>query len=123
MRHASQTTHQESDSTRQSSRRVPARVGPRICDYLRKRYPSRTAEHVAADVRCGVKDTTIRKMLDRRSAPRADLFVLLMNAYGLEFLVEVMTNPPAWMVEAHRAEEQAELRRQLAAIESRLVRP
>ncbi len=123
MRQASQTSRQESDSTRHLSRKAAARVGPRTCDYLRKRHPDRTAENVAADVGCGVKDTTIRKMLNRCSAPRADLFVLLLNAYGLDFLMAVMTTPPAWMVEAYRAEEQARLRRQLAELQARVEAP
>ncbi len=124
MRQASPPTRQESDSTRHLSAALAAdaslELGERISAYLRARHPFGTPENVAADT--GIKDTTVSKMLQRGSTPRAIQLFALMRAYGLDFLVAVTVNPPAWMIAARRAEEQAAIEQRIAELRSQQER-
>lgn len=81
-------------SLRQSGHRPAQRggisaqvVGERVASFLRARYPHKTADYVACDV--GISVSTVRKWIERSSAPAAAHFGLLVYAYGPSFLAAV----------------------------------
>jgi DNA-binding phage protein len=85
----------------------------RVTSFLRARYPTKTAEIVAADT--GLQATTIRQWLDRGSAPSFRATLALIAAYGPALLAIAMGDePPEWLSRAARAERQAELEARLA---------
>lgn len=71
---------------------------------------------VAADLQYwGVKAPTIAKMLERRTAPGAALWVAMTCAYGPEFLAAVLPSAPTWLSDAQKCER---IRALEAAIEA-----
>lgn len=62
-------------------------VGERVAAFLRARHPHKTADYVACDV--GISVSTVRKWIERSSAPAAAHFGLLVYAYGPAFLAAV----------------------------------
>ncbi|MCJ2129197.1 hypothetical protein [Methylobacterium sp. E-045] len=93
-------------------------VGERTTAFLRQRYPTKTAENVAADT--GISPNTIGKWLDRGSAPTSWAFLRLLAAYGPELACATMETPPAWLARAAREEDQRRLRAEIAALQARL---
>jgi ubiquinone biosynthesis protein UbiJ len=91
-----------------------------VIAFLRQRYPSKTPDHVAADT--GVPAGTVQKWLDRGSAPSVAHYTRLWLAYGPEFLAATIERAPAWLDAAHRAEEAARLKAEIAAREARLAK-
>lgn len=94
----------------------------RAVAFVKQLYPSKTADHVAADT--GVPSQTVRRWLEGVSKPSWVAFSRLIFAYGPAFLIAVYPKAPKWLDEAHRRERQealkAEQRRiaaQLAALE------
>ncbi|MCV9940952.1 hypothetical protein OIU35_31765 [Boseaceae bacterium BT-24-1] len=94
----------------------------RIIAFLRRMYPSKTADNVAADI--GGSSVTLQKMIDRRSTPSVVTYGRMLLAYGPEFLMAVYPNAPKWMSDAYRKEQQEALlaaqkriSEQLAALE------
>lgn len=121
MRQSSRSSRQESAGCRTD---VGERVekAERIIAFLRQLYPVKTADNVAADLRCSPE--TVAKMIERVACPNAVTFGRMILAYGPAFLVAVFPSAPKWLDEAHRRERQealkAEQRRiaaQLAALE------
>jgi hypothetical protein len=99
-------------------------VADRAIEFLRRLYPSKTADNVAADI--GASPDTIAKMIERGTTPNAATFCRLIFAYGPAFLAAVYPRAPAWLDDARRRELQAELRaeqqritEQLAALDRR----
>ena len=62
-------------------------VGERVAAFLRTRYPHKTADYVACDI--GISVSTVRKWIERSSAPAAAHFGLLVYAYGIEFIAAI----------------------------------
>ncbi len=91
----------------------------RIIGFLRRMYPTKTADNVAADI--GGSAVTIQKMIDRRSTPNVVTYGRMLMAYGPAFLVAVYPNAPKWLDEAHRREQQAALRAEQQRIEAQLA--
>lgn len=96
MRQSGPFSRQASCSFRQLS------DGERVCSFLRKTHPEKTAANVAADT--GISVRTIEKWLERLSAPSWAHGVRLLATYGPEFMCAVMDAPPAWLDQAARKE-------------------
>jgi hypothetical protein len=94
------------EAMRQSAvngRRLPATnravVADRINALLRRRHPKKTAEHVSAET--SIPAGTVAKWLERGSSPGAVGTLLMILAYGPEFLAEVYAEQtPEWVKEA-----------------------
>ncbi len=92
----------------------------RIVALLIKMYPTKTAESIQADT--GIRASTVRQWMSRESAPNFRALFRLMCAYGPELLLVALDNPPAWLDEAARREEQRKLRAGIAALQAKLER-
>jgi hypothetical protein len=90
----------------------------RVVTFLRSRYPSKTAESVAAETGLGVD--RIRKWLERGSKPSCAACFVMIAVYGPEFLSAVMHRPPAWIATAARAARREQLRAEISDLEARL---
>lgn len=97
-----------------------SQLGRRIVAFLSSRHPVKTAENVAADT--GVPINTVKTWLGRESDPSGRAYVRLWLAYGPEFLAATIEHAPAWLDAAHRAEEAARLKAEIAAREARLAK-
>lgn len=101
-----------------------ARNGWKACPekavaFIRRRYPMKTAESVAADT--GIGAETVKKWLDGSARPSWDGVFALICAYGPAFLAAVLPNAPQWLDEAHRREMQASLRAEQQRISDQLA--
>ncbi len=92
-----------------------ASLGDRVASYLRRRFPVKTAQSVAAD--SGASIDTVDNWL-RGGAPSLKWFVALVGCYGPEFLATVCPGLD-WLDEAVIAAEKAEIAREMAALEAR----
>jgi transcriptional regulator with XRE-family HTH domain len=90
----------------------------RVIAFLRRIHPIKTAEAVSADT--GVQASTVRKWLERASAPSFAALFRLLGAYGPEFVCACMNTPPEWLSEAARKEEARRLRAEIDALTARL---
>lgn len=117
MRQSSRSDRQASGSERTV---VAERVATaeRIIEFLRKRYPAKTADNVAADLGCSPE--TVAKMIERVSTPSVLTFGRMIMAYGPAFLVAVYPSAPAWLDEANRRERQDALRAEQRRIQAQL---
>lgn len=79
--------------------------------FLRRAHPFKTAQ--AASAKTGIPADTIRKWFEG-SKPSYLHFLRLICAYGPEFLVAVLPNPPAWLDEARGWERQRQLEASIA---------
>lgn len=111
---------QYSSARRQLSVKKAPDVGSRVVDFLRTRYPQKTAEHVSADT--GIAIATVGKWMERASVPGGVAIIILTSVYGPEFLNAIMHSPPAWLDEAARSEAQRRLRAEIAALQAKLER-
>jgi len=91
----------------------------RIIGFLRRLYPTKTAENVAADI--GGSPETIQKMMDRCSTPSTILFSRMIFAYGPAFLIAVYPKAPKWLDDAHRRERLAALEAEQARIRAEIA--
>lgn len=95
-------------------------VAERVAGNLVARYPSKTADCVAADT--GIKAETIQKILNRVSMPSGLVLLRLVAAYGPDFLAACMgSGAPSWLVTAEREKRAAELKARRAAIDAELA--
>lgn len=89
-----------------------------VSEFLRDKYPAKTAEHVAADTGCTV--AAVKRWIYSDSAPSCACLLKLINAYGPELLSAVL--PPSSWIERARAElHQEKLEADLADAEQRLA--
>lgn len=93
-------------------------VADRIAAFLRQKYPTKTAEHVAADT--GISAGTVARWLDRGSAPSAWALCRLVGAYDADVLCAILDNPPAWLLAAARQEERERVERQIAQLRAQI---
>ncbi|BDA84991.1 hypothetical protein Sa4125_25330 [Aureimonas sp. SA4125] len=93
-------------------------AGARVAAYLRRLYPARTADNVAADT--GLNSGTIAKWLERESAPNGVAMLVLIAIYGPDFLGAVMKRAPAWLDASQRMTEASALAAELDKIQARL---
>lgn len=95
-------------------------TGHRVSSFLRRLYPRKTAETVAADT--GISQSTVATWVDRCASPNSAGFVALTLAYGPEFLAAITgARVPAWLDRAVRAERLARLEAQQGEIERELT--
>lgn len=93
----------------------------KIVDFLRARYGgARIPESVEVDT--GIPAATVRKWIDRASAPSLAAFVTLIANYGPEFLACVLPRSAAWLDTAARASRHARIQRQIDELESEVAR-
>ena len=118
MRHSSQAAGQLSDATRTDAAERVAQA-ERIIEFLRHRYPQKTADNVAADI--GGSAETIQKMIDRVSSPSALLFTRLILAYGAPFLRAAVGAAPDWIAAEAQKQRIAELEARRAQIDAELA--
>jgi len=92
-----------------------AGVAERVVDFLRSRHPAKTAESVSAET--GINIHTVRKLIDRTSAPSLATFGRLGAVYGLEFVSKVFE----WdWLDAEKVEaEEARIEQQIAELRER----
>lgn len=88
--------------------------------FLRSRHPVKTSAAVAADT--GLQAETVKKWLDRSSAPSFAAVFALIGAYGPGFIAAVMEHPPAWIDNAARAARREALARDISRLQSELAR-
>ena len=91
----------------------------RAVAFIRRMYPTKTAESVSADT--GIGSETVKKWLDGSSRPAWDSTFALIFAYGPAFLAAVYPKAPKWLDEAHRREMQATLRAEQQRISDQLA--
>ncbi|WP_367622874.1 hypothetical protein [Labrys neptuniae] len=89
----------------------------RVTAHLRKIYPNKPSEHVAAATDLPVD--TVRKWFARQNTPNGPAIVRLVFVYGIEFLCAIMDEPPHWLSRAADAEELATLDAEFAALQKR----
>jgi hypothetical protein len=87
-------------------------------DFLRRRFPHDTAKEAGAAL--GLSHRTVENWLSGKSRPDFDACGRMIGLWNVEFLVAVMTSPPAWAVDAQARAELAELERRSAALHSKL---
>jgi hypothetical protein len=90
----------------------------RAVAFIRALYPVKTAECVAADI--GLPVHTVKRWLEGVARPSWDGIFALICAYGPRFLAVALPAPPAWVSDAAREQELAELRAEQARITKKL---
>ncbi|MCJ2051698.1 hypothetical protein [Methylobacterium sp. J-070] len=93
-------------------------VADRFSNFLRSKYPIKTADNVAADT--GLPVATVQRWLDRGSAPSLWALGKLIGAYDAEVLCAALESPPGWLVAAARQQERERLEREIAGLRARL---
>lgn len=91
----------------------------RAVDFIRTKYPNKTAESVAADTGVGIE--TVKKWLDGSVRPSWDGIFALICAYGTPFMVATVLTKPKWLDDAHRRERLAALEEQQARIRAEIA--
>jgi hypothetical protein len=89
-----------------------------VAQYLASKYPTKTAEKVAADTGCTV--STVKRWLYSESAPSFECFRKLILAYGPDILAAVLP-PTSWVERARASLHEDKLRADLAAAQKRLA--
>ncbi len=114
---------QASPTSRHRSVFAPTDVGERVCTYLRRLHPGRTVDNIVADLAAwDVKNSTIAKMLERRTAPSVPLLFAMVEAYGPDFLAAAYPKQLGWLSEAARAQRKATLEARMADLKSEMER-
>ena len=109
----------ERQGARRAGQLSPA-CAARAVAFLRSRHPVKTSAAVAADT--GLQAETIKKWLDRSSAPSFAAVFALIGAYGPAFIAAVMEHPPAWIDNAARAARREALARDISRLQTELAR-
>lgn len=102
----------------QSRRAVGSPEPAKILDYLRALYPSKTAEHVAADT--GISRETVHTWFGRCSAPSWQHMAVLIITYGPDFLAAALPARPAWLDGHVREERRQRLEAEITARQAEL---
>lgn len=91
----------------------------RLAQFFRRRYPTGTAAHVAADLNVSLR--TVEGWLGSSpSAPRAAHLISGILLYGPEFLTVLLPETPDWLSEATREAERARTLKKIAELEAQL---
>lgn len=91
----------------------------RAVDFIRARYPVKTAESVAADT--GIGAETVKKWLEGAVRPSWDGIFALICAYGTPFMVATVVTKPQWLEDAHRSARLAALEAAQARIQAEIA--
>lgn len=97
----------------QSSGKFSEESWSRVIAFLQRKYPSKTADHVAADT--GIIADTVRKLLAGCSRPTWGNTLRLIKAYGPALLEAAFFDTPEEWVS--RASRDAELRATMMELE------
>ena len=97
-----------------------ADVGARICNFLRSRYPRKTADEVSADT--GIAMTTIASWLERSAVPGGVAILTLIDCYGAEFLAAALPRQAGWLSRAACDAQRERLEADIASLRSELER-
>ena len=87
----------------------PKVLGEKTQNFLKSRHPQKTAANVVIDTDGRLKEAQIERWLEGVSAPSGAALIVLISAYGPEFLAAVLQNPPAWLDAARRSESVARI--------------
>lgn len=87
---------------------------------FRALHPVKTAEAVAADIGAPVR--SVENWMAGAAAPSLRWFVALVSAYGPEVLAHVFPERLGWLQAARRADRQAALAADLAALQVEIDR-
>jgi hypothetical protein len=90
----------------------------KLREFLRRLFPRDTAK--AAGAALDLSHRTVENWLGGKSRPDFDACGKMIELWGVEFLVAVMTTPPAWAVDALARAELADLERRSAALHTKL---
>lgn len=90
----------------------------RAVEFIRRLYPVKTADCVAADT--GLPVQTVRRWLEGVAKPSFIGFSRLILAYGPAFLAAVFPRQPRWLTEAYQREQLADLEAEQARIQSKI---
>jgi hypothetical protein len=90
----------------------------KLRDFLRRRFPHDTAK--SAGTALGRPHRTVENWLAGKSLPDFDACGRMIDLWSVEFLIAVMTSPPAWAVDAQARAELADLERRSAALHTKL---
>ncbi|MDP1587932.1 MAG: hypothetical protein Q8M07_09330 [Prosthecobacter sp.] len=97
----------------------PKVLGERIENFLKNRYPAKTAQFVAADI--GYSPSRVAKWLEGASDPNGYAVLRMLQVYGPEFLAALLGDvAPGWLKEAQRAEKLHDLEATRARIDAEL---
>lgn len=88
----------------------------RVTSFLRRRYPVKAAENVAADMRLPVG--TVQKWFSRENTPNGPAVVRLILVYGPALLASLTEDTPDWLDKAAYEEEQAFYDRQIEQLQA-----
>ncbi|MGE7415869.1 hypothetical protein [Methylobacterium tarhaniae] len=94
-------------------------LAERACQFLRDRYPAKTAMYVSADI--GVAVGTVRKWLDQGHCPSGPAYDAMIATYGAGFLCAIRPDEAGWWHRVARAERQAALEARAEAIQQQLA--
>lgn len=97
----------------------PKVLGERIENFLKSRYPAKTAQCVAADI--GYAPGRVAKWLEGASDPNCYAILRMVDAYGPAFLAALMgEGAPGWLDDAQRSEKLNDLEATRARIDAEL---
>lgn len=117
---ASESMMRKSGSDLRKFSQIDARtLAERACQFLRDRYPTKTAMYVSADI--GVAVGTVRKWLDQGHCPSGPAYDAMIATYGAGFLCAIRPDEAGWWHRVARAERQAALEARAEAIEQQLA--
>jgi hypothetical protein len=99
--------------------RLSGVAADRAMAFLRRRYPIRTADHIAADA--GTTSDAARKWLAGVSSPGFSASIRLVAVHGPPLLETMFDEPPPWLSAAAAATEATELLATIEAARRRLA--
>lgn len=87
--------------------------------FLRSRHPHKTALNVALDSGNRVSEHQVRKWLSGSAVPSGVALLVLISAYGPEFLAAVFPSAPDWLDAACRTAQIARLKQGIAELQAK----
>lgn len=88
-----------------------------LVGFLRKQHPHSTAYHVQAVT--GIPARTVECWFEGRARPSFGNAMQLAIVYGPAFLSAALRHAPAWLDEAHRADEARRVDEEIKRLEER----
>lgn len=97
----------------------PKVLGEKTQTFLKSRHPQKTASNVVIDTDGRLKESQVERWLEGASAPSGAALIVLISAYGPEFLAAVFPSQPAWLDAARRSESVARLDAEIADLQAK----
>ncbi|MDP2354601.1 MAG: hypothetical protein Q8M31_00880 [Beijerinckiaceae bacterium] len=112
-------TRSSQEAVKMFSGNEPKVLGERIENFLKNRYPAKTAQYVAADI--GYSPARVAKWLEGASAPNGYAILRMLGVYGPNFIAALMGDAaPGWLDDAQRAERLKDIEARRARIDAEL---